>query len=265
MDWFKRYGIPGAYSMGLTLVWLIILYPYRINLSEENTLKIAGGIFAGGFLPFGYLMCMVGQGCYFFCCSYSNRFGRHARAESIAKDNGVNAGANNNPVDIEEWAAWAVNRIEKVKKPWLIKQINRINKIKKNLSYKPDEKETVLSACSVLEAVSRYDNFDLDKEKFVQEWIRKRTDIVVMNQAIMSGTIVCTIGALCLASLPDWSIQLSPLIWLLIPVLFFLFIIIWYVKIISQIDIDIAIAGVFNLRRRYQRAGSEGLGGRESK
>jgi len=86
VDWFKRYGIPGAYSVGLTILWLIILYPCRIDLSEENTLKIMAGIFAGGFIPIGYLMCMVGEGWYFFWCCLCNRCGRHARANLLYED-----------------------------------------------------------------------------------------------------------------------------------------------------------------------------------
>jgi hypothetical protein len=238
MDWFKRYGIPGAYSMGLTLVWLLVLYPCRIDLSEENTLKIVGGIFVGGFLPFGYLMFTVGQGWYFLWCCCSKKVGRHARARLIDKaEHGKS-----DPVDISEWATWAEEGIKKAKM--------RITSLLIN-----SEKETVLSACSTLEAVSRGDKLNLEKEKFVQEWIRKRTDIVVINQAIMAGTIVCTIVAWCLALLPDWSMQPLYLRWLLMPVLFLLLIIIWYVSVTFRINIDIVIAGMFNLRRRQPGKG----------
>ena len=235
MDWFKRYGIPGAYSMGLTLVWLIILYPCRIDLSDKDTLKIVGGIFAGGFLPFGYLMCMVGQGWYFFWCCCSNRCGRHARAKLIADT----YRQNKKPININKWAIWAGLGMQNAGQALINFLINT----------SPDS-ETILAPCSILEAVSKGDKWDLAKDKYVQEWIRKRTDIVVMNQAIMAGTIVCTIGALCLHLLPDWSIQPLRSRWLLMPVPFLLFIIIWYVTVIFRIKIDIAIAGVFNLRRR---------------
>lgn len=232
MDWFKRYGIPGAYSLGLTLVWLLVLYPCRIDLSEENTLKIVGGIFVGGFLPFGYLMFTVGQVWYFLWCCCLKKFGRHARAKLIFDKTNKES----KPVSIEDWATWAEEGIKNAKILLPLWLINR-------------EKETVLSACSTLEAVSRGNNLDLEKEKFVQEWIRKRTDILVINHAITAGTIVCTIVALCLGFLPDWSIQPLYLIWLS-PLLFLLLIVIWYVSVIFRIKIDIVIAGVFNLRRR---------------
>ncbi len=238
MDWFKRYGIPGAYSMGLTLVWLVILYPCRIDLSEEKTLKVVGGIFAGGFLPFGYLMCMVGDAYYFARCCFSQRYGRHARARHIADANH----SENKPVNISDWATWAKEGVQSAKiwiPSWLINS----------------QKETVLSACSILEAVSRGNEWNLDKDKYVQEWIRKRTDVVVMNQAIMAGTIVCTIGAFYLQKLHSWSMQPYEdqyRTWFLAAVVS-LYLIIWYVTIIARIKIDIVIAGVFNLRRRGKK------------
>lgn len=263
MDWFKRYGIPGAYSVGLTILWLIILYPCRIDLSEENTLKIMGGIFAGGFLPFGYLMCMVGEGYYYFRCCCSRRYGRHARARLISKV----ARTNNNPCNIEDWAVWAAKGIKMIRHPfikwlrdlsyinWLINagyiQLadHRINRIKKNIFGTLNEKEKILSACSVLEAVSKSGDPALDKDKFAQEWIRKRSDVIVINQAIIAATIVCPIGVWCLHFLPCWSIKSLYWGWLLIPVLFLLFVI-WYVINFLRTQTDIVIAGVFNLRDR---------------
>lgn len=246
MDWFKRYGIPGAYSMGLTLVWLIILYPCRIDLREEATLKIVVGIFAGGFLPFGYLMFLVGQVWYFLRCCCSNRYGRHARARLIAEA----VHANNVPVNISDWAKWAAEGIHGARNGFIRWVIKKANKIIEKLTGKLAQKETVLAACSILASVSNCNKLDLKKDKYIQEWIRKRTDIVVMNQSIMAETILCTIGVWFLKFLPGWSIQSLYWRWLLIPVLFLLLIIIVYVTAIFRIKIDIVIAGVFNLRRR---------------
>ena len=242
MDWFQRYGIPGAYSMGLTLVWLSILYPGRIDLGNENTFKIVGGIFAGGFLPFGYLMCMVGNAYYFFRCCFSQRYGRHARARFIADANRNR----NEPIDINRWDNWVIKGIPDTQNP-IIRCLLRCL-----LRWRMHWKEIMLGPCSVLAAVSNGNKWDLEKDKYIQEWIRKRTDVVVMNQAIMAGTIVCTIGAFYLQMLPNWSMQPYEdqyWKWFLAAVVF-LYLIIWYVTIIARIKIDIVIAGVFNLRRR---------------
>lgn len=240
MDWFKRYGIPGAYSMGLTLVCMMILYPCRIDLSDEKTLKIMVGLFTGGFLPFGYLMYLVGQMWYFLWCCCSNKCGRHARARHIAK---TNFDRNIIPVDIEQWALWAEDGIQDAKILWI---------------HPSHEKETLLAACSILDAVSD-GKWDLKKDKYVQEWIRKRTDIVVMNQTIMAGTIVCSIGVLSLNLLSGWSLQPyehRDWIWTLTAVICLHFII-CYVTNVVRIRIDIVIAGVFRLRRRDRRIDME--------
>jgi len=236
MDWFKRYGIPGAYSMGLTLAWLVVLYPCRIDLRDEKTFKIMAGVFTGGFLPFGYMMYLVGQLYYLIRCRLSSRYGGHARARYIARTN-FDA---NIPVDIEQWAAWAVRGIENANKKLVLRTPSR-------------RRETILAACSVLQAVSSNWSEMKEKEPFAQEWIRKRNDIVVMNQAIMAATIVCSIGAMCLGLfLPDWSMQpQEPWHVILISIaVVCLYFIIWYVTAIFRIGIAIVIAGVFNLRRR---------------
>ena len=110
----------------------------------------------------------------------------------------------------------------------------------------------MLDPCSVLVAVSNGNGWNFEKEKYIQEWIRKRNDIVVMNQTIMTGTIVCSIGALCLGVLlPDWSMHPQEhWHWILTLIAVgCLHLIIWYVTGIVRIGIAIVIAGVFKLRR----------------
>jgi len=235
MDWFRRYGIPGAYCMGLTLVWLMILYPCRVNLSDKDTATIIGVIFTVGFLPFGYLMCLTGQWLYILSCLILSRYGGHSIGIHIAEEDFQN---NSIPVRIDKWAEWAEGGISRAGR-------------RLRLIYRFYGREIVLEACSVLQTVSRKD-FDLKGDEHVQEWIRKRHDIVVMNQAIMAGTIVCTIGAACLNLLPDWSLQpydSSYVIYASVIVACLMFIT-WHVTNAVRIGIDIVIAGMLKLRHR---------------
>jgi len=127
----------------------------------------------------------------------------------------------------------------------------RINRIKKNIFGTLNEKEKVLSACSVLMSVSKGIWPDRhEKEKFVQEWIRKRSDVVVMNQAIMAGTIVCPIGVYFLKFLPSWSIQYKSYHYLIFATIGvgFLLLILLHVTNFNRTQTDIVIAGVFKLR-----------------
>jgi hypothetical protein len=193
---------------------------------------IVGGIFGGGFLPFGYLMCMIGHGWYSLRCCCSDNYG-HTRARLIAETHHNN----NTPANASDWVTWVREGIQGA---------NLILPMTEN-----GTQRIALDPCLVLATVSRQD-FGLDGEKHVQEWIRKRTDIVVMNQAIMIGTVLCTLGAWGLSFLSGWSILphdlWSPICILIVVII--LNLIIWYVNIIFRIQTDIAIAGMLNLQQR---------------
>jgi hypothetical protein len=238
MDWFKRYGIPGAYFIGLTLVWLMILYPCRIDLSDEETLKIVGGIYVGGFLPLGYLLCMV-KHCYYFI--FWKRRGLHARALLIYKANHKI----NNPLNMNDWATWAVEGIQNM---WSARKAKINKKIGKFIWFLA----LIKKACSKLSTESNIWNSCTKPREYGQEWIRKRVDIVVMNQAIIVGTIVSTIVALCLRISPSWKLQPHyDRYWICISIaLIILLLILWYVTTIFRLKINIAIAGIINLRNR---------------
>jgi uncharacterized membrane protein len=63
MNWFQRYGIPGAYFCGLSIVWFAAFYHchFRELIKSELTVKIFAGVLAGSFLPVGYLLSVIGQ------------------------------------------------------------------------------------------------------------------------------------------------------------------------------------------------------------
>lgn len=63
MDWFKRYGIPGAYFYGLTLAWLYVLYPCVIS---DNT-NVFFALATITFLPIGYLITNFQYSLYLKC------------------------------------------------------------------------------------------------------------------------------------------------------------------------------------------------------
>jgi hypothetical protein len=185
---------------------------------------------------------MVGQGFYYFRRRLLRRFGRHSKARLIERVKRTN----NRPVNTEEWAIWAENGVRNTSSTFLRWLIGT-----------SIDSETILAPCSILAAVSKNLNLYLDKEKFAQEWIRKRMDIVVMNDAIIAATVFCIAGVLYSAILPNWTIQSLYLIWFLVPVLLLVIIFALYVTIVSRMEISIVIAGLFNLRSR--RRGFTGI------
>lgn len=63
MDWFKRYGIPGAAFCGFAILWVGALHNYAIDqvFCETERLTLIAAVAAGSFLPIGYLLSVVGQ------------------------------------------------------------------------------------------------------------------------------------------------------------------------------------------------------------
>lgn len=58
MDWFKRYGIPGAYFCVLTLAWIAICYPCKFNFFKAN-IKDLVVLVVIAFLPIGYILTTI--------------------------------------------------------------------------------------------------------------------------------------------------------------------------------------------------------------
>ena len=63
MDWFKRYGIPGAYFWGFLILWIWVLYDCKIDniINNDAVMKVVIAGIIGSFLPIGYLISIFGQ------------------------------------------------------------------------------------------------------------------------------------------------------------------------------------------------------------
>lgn len=142
MNWFQRYGIPGAYFEGMAILLLIIYYP---SLCNENDLKLIGGVFTASFLPIGYILTMFSQ------CMYWLR--------TLLFDKGPHIRSSN----------------------------------KAQVSLKGATSEIKAAAYSTLNVfvprLNKYDKDRIERHRFVQEWITKRVDVIVMNETMICGTI----------------------------------------------------------------------------
>jgi hypothetical protein len=63
MDWFQRYGIPGAAFWGFLIMWVGAFHNGTINhfFCETEKAKLIAAVAAGSFLPIGYLLSVMGQ------------------------------------------------------------------------------------------------------------------------------------------------------------------------------------------------------------
>jgi hypothetical protein len=146
MDWFKRYGIPGIYFVGLVVGWMYALYCcWPFNLTVEEVLKL--GAFIS--LPSGYILSVLSQYSYL----QFKIFGLHRKAA-------------------------------------------------KKIGILLDKYEYELEGMCCI-AVSRLNGSDLESQKFIQDWIRKRMDVLAIN----STMIIATCLAPFVARLIGWGLS----------------------------------------------------------
>lgn len=143
MDWFKRYGIPGACFWGFLILWIRALYRCRIGniINDDAVMRVVIAGIIGSFLPIGYLVSILGQILYLVipCIGFDTNSRRRA---GVFKSNSLFECSNE------------------------VKSVNLIMRCKNENLY------------------------TMDKTKFIQEWIRKRMDIV----AISSSFILISVG-----------------------------------------------------------------------
>ena len=61
MNWFQRYGIPGAYFVALTAAWLFVLSPQTRAVVDGDHTAALVGLAVLVFLPIGYVISVLGQ------------------------------------------------------------------------------------------------------------------------------------------------------------------------------------------------------------
>jgi len=66
MNWFERYGIPGAYFVGLTSIWIFAMCPDLPLVAQAHNfdLQWIAAFAAIIFLPIGYVISVFGQTLY---------------------------------------------------------------------------------------------------------------------------------------------------------------------------------------------------------
>lgn len=67
MNWFQRYGIPGAYFIGLTIAWVYTIYGKIPTLDCKVHGEILIGVMAIIFIPIGYIISITQQMLYLAC------------------------------------------------------------------------------------------------------------------------------------------------------------------------------------------------------
>jgi len=205
MDWFQRYGIPGAYLLAMTFAWLYVGHScWPVNLDADKLIAVGAFLF----LPLGYLVSISTQLYYL-----------------LRPQGGLHRAA-----------------------------ANRINVTVPGETNNIQAREPDLEAISCLTAALGQ-KLPLDSERHIQEWIRKRMDVIVMNRGLEVGTFVAGFVGLLLLLLGVVSFQPN---WCLIGSLFILSVIMvaiarWVRRTIEE-QITVVISGVFLARAESQNS-----------
>lgn len=173
MAWFQRYGFAGAYFWGLLLLWIAALYNCELhNTLSSDVATAIGAIAAASFLPIGYISSILQQTIYLIL--RKPWIGITGRA---IKNSSVFLATNEREYLLEAEACLVV----------MSKNIKKIN-----------------------EKIIKNENSDVDKQKFLQEWIRNRNNVMAINASLMVASILAILTALFGPKLLlKWEIQLE--------------------------------------------------------
>ncbi len=170
MAWFQRYGFAGAYFWGLLILWLAAFYNCELHrILTGDVAKIVGAIVATSFLPIGYISSILQQIIYLW--SRRPQLGITRRA--IKKANVFQD--NNEREYLLEAEACLLVMSDKI-------NINK-NKVQDN-------------------------NPDIDRQRFLQDWIRNRNNVMAINGSLMIASILAFITAVSVPyPLFKWEMQ----------------------------------------------------------
>jgi hypothetical protein len=160
MNWFERYGIPGAYfvllcaTLGLSAFW-----PDLVKNWTEARQGLAGGVAVGlaASIPIGYVLAIISQ------CLY------YTPLHSIWH------------VHVPAWR-WA----------WCNRTVRLPNETEPPCSEWRIEADTTFVARWKYEYLG---SDGLQRSRFMQEWFAKRFDVMAMNSAMIFGTVLAVVLA----------------------------------------------------------------------
>lgn len=169
MNWFQRYGIPGAVFWGFLIMWVGAFHNCAIKdaVSDTEMAKVIAAIAAGTFLPIGYLISVIGQLIY-----------------HVAPGIGIDTRARTTGT---------------LKIPESFKQSNRewqqeMASVQDTILYLKAGKQTKKKAV-----------LDVNDIRHVSEWMSKRMGMLVINLALILAVIVAILLSGLLTIFSSWQ------------------------------------------------------------
>lgn len=163
MNWFERYGIPGAYFVGLMAFWVRTSYPDLlknwVGLDPQWLLALA----AITFLPIGYVISILGQVVYL------------------------------------NWRRWLTRLRLHCLVGWLGFHGAALDVFRVSRSDKRDERtldEAINEARTLLLTASTNDPLGVHTHRYIRDWIARRMDVVAISASIIWASVLAIIFAI---------------------------------------------------------------------
>ncbi|MBI4267762.1 MAG: hypothetical protein HY662_03150 [Chloroflexi bacterium] len=157
MNWFERYGIPGAYFVALMVGWSFVFYQEDLR-HMQSLATVLTALIAVSFLPIGYVLSVTSQ------WAYLRWFGLHRQAlrQALGGDNFIrfrNESEANAPRDEATVEA-----------------------------------RTLL--LTVLGSISAGNVISMESHQYIRNWIARRMDVQAINQSLILANVLGFILAL---------------------------------------------------------------------
>ena len=183
MAWFQRYGIPGTYFWGLSILWVFVLFPCQLNSLNIKTLQIIVGIAGATFLPVGYLISILQQIIYLWPKKpWLGITGRAIKKSKLF-------------IDTHE-------------REYLLEAEACLFVMSKKRQFvgtpPPDYREEI----------------NVESQRFFQDWIRNRNNVIAINLSLIVATVLAVLSVLLVPKFClEWQYQPSGL-WLVLFAIF---------------------------------------------
>lgn len=158
MNWFQRYGIPGAYFVALIATWAYLSYPQIMQCYNPSVLV---ALIVIGFLPIGYIISVVEQLIYLSWRRYLTRW-RNLRG----------------------WLGVHGAAMDRLKVAFL--------------GFRGDEPiqdEAIIEARTLL-LTALADGIPVSTHRYVRDWIARRADVSAINLSLIVANVFAIFVAL---------------------------------------------------------------------
>ncbi len=220
MNWFERYGIPGAYFIGLMTAWVFAFHPNLIKqLASPDPQWL--GLAVITFLPIGYIISIASQ------VIYLNW--RRCFPGSL----------------LQGWLGFHSAAMDRLN---ILDSTLTQNERDKVINERNERDEVIIEARTLLLSASKHGPLNVEAHKYTRNWIARRMDVVAIDQSLIIATFVAPFFAVIIAVIiyalrlgrPSHFVVVFPLIISGIAILGF----------ISFIVILVLILSILTLRRQ---------------